>query len=890
VPRATGTFLGRERELDALCAGLDDAIAGHGRVFLVSGEPGIGKSRLIDEFARRAGSAGARVLTGRCWEAGGAPAYWPWCQSIRAYVRTCDAEVLVAELGSGASDVAELVPDVRERVAGLPAPSRSRDPDTARFRLFDSTAAFLRRAALREPLVLVLDDLQAADTPSLILLQFLARELAEARILVVAAYRDSELVRGSPLTLTLVALRRESATRALRLSGLERADVAQFIRLTAGTDASTSLLNAINAQTEGNPLFLGEVVRLLEQEGRLTARGEEVSPRLGIPQGVREAISLRLGHLSDPCNEILILASILGREFRLDALERVSELSSSDILESLDQAFVSGLIAEISGVPGRLRFSHALVRETLHEELHTSRRIALHARIGLALEDFYAHDTEAHLGELAYHFFESLPGGDVARAVEYARRAGDHAVRLLAYEEAARLYRMATVALETTLASRDESRCDLLLALGDAEARAGNMSDAKRAFLAASEIARRGEMPEALAQAAVGYGGRIVWARAGHDVRLVALLRDALAGLPPSDSPLRVRLLARLAGALRDEPSPEARDALSAEAVEMARRLQDPATLAYALDGRSAAILAPDNPEERLEIANEMLRLADAADDWERAVQARHYRLIASMELGDLESVDAEVAAMAALAEELRQPAQLWYIAAARANLALFTGRFDEAEELIVRALEIGRHAMSRDATLSSRLQLFLLRREQARSGEIEETIRQSIQEYGARPVFRCALILLLIDLGREDEARAALERLAASAFTDIPVDNEWLFCMSFLADACERLGAADHASVLYDLLLPHAGRNASNADEISLGDMSRSLGNAAAALERWDDAGRHFESALEANARMGARPWLARTQRDYARMLRARGRPADIARAELLSPGRTLP
>ncbi len=197
---------------------------------------------------------------------------------------------------------------------------------------------------------------------------------------------------------------------------------------------------------------------------------------------------------------------------------------------------------------------------------------------------------------------------------------------------------------------------------------------------------------------------------------------------------------------------------------------------------------------------------------------------------------------------------------------------------------------MNQDATLSSRLQLFLLRREQGRLDEIEETIRRSVQEYPARPVFRCALVLLLCDLGREDEARTALEHLAVGAFTDIPVDNEWLFCMSFLADASERLGSADHAGTLYDLLRPHAGRNASNADEISLGDVSRSLGNAAAVLGRWEDAVRHFEAALDANARMDARPWLARTRHDYARMLRARRGPRDIAHAESLSPTRQVP
>ena len=201
-------------------------------------------------------------------------------------------------------------------------------------------------------------------------------------------------------------------------------------------------------------------------------------------------------------------------------------------------------------------------------------------------------------------------------------------------------------------------------------------------------------------------------------------------------------------------------------------------------------------------LANEIVRLADAGDDRERAVQGRHYRVIALMELAVLERVDAEVAAMAMLAEELRQPAQLWYVAATRANLALLTGQFDEAEGLISRALELGRHAMSRDATLSSRLQLFLLRREQGRLAEIEEMIRQSIQEYSTRPVFRCALVLLLCDLGREDDARAALEQIAAGAFADIPIDNDWLFCMSFLADASERLGAADHAG---DALRPPA-------------------------------------------------------------------------------------
>ena len=281
--RSKSPLLGREAELAELRCCLADASAGHGRLVLISGEPGIGKSRLLDEFALHAAEQGARVLWGRCWEAGGAPAYWPWCQSIRAYVRSCDPATLAAELRGSASDVAELVPEIRELLPETPLPTHSDDPDTARFRLLEATAAFLKRAAERAALVLVLDDLHAADTPSLVLLQFLARELPETRILVVGGYRDTELRRGSPLTRTLAELRREAVTCALPLSRLARADIAEFIRLTTRVEPADGLVAAIDAQTEGNPLFVGEVVRLLSQEGGLA--GDVAARRPDSPGG-----------------------------------------------------------------------------------------------------------------------------------------------------------------------------------------------------------------------------------------------------------------------------------------------------------------------------------------------------------------------------------------------------------------------------------------------------------------------------------------------------------------------------------------------------------------------------------------------------------------------------
>src|SRR5712691_1499575 len=462
-----GVFVGRDRELAALLDCLEGALAGQGQLVLLSGEPGIGKSRLADELSNRARGLGAQVLVGRCWEAGGAPAYWPWVQALRAYVRSRDRETLCRQLGSGAADVAEIVPEVRELVPDLPAPP-SLDPEGARFRLFDATASFLRSAASERPLVLVLDDLHAADMPSLLLLEFVAAELAASGILVVAADRDVDPTLRDPLSSALAELTRRQTTRLISLAGLGEADVENFIQLSAGFEPPTKLVGAIHRETEGNPLFVGEVVRLLASEGRLS---DAAAFQLAIPQGVRAVIGRRLRHLPEDCKRLLSAASVLGREFSLDALELVIGLPAHVLLEALDEAIAARAISEVPGAPAaarRLRFSHALIRDVLYDELSPSRRVKLHREIGEALERLYARDPEPHLAELAHHFSEAAAGGDVGKAIDYARRAGERASRLLAYEEAVRLFQLALGTLESK-APADEMRCGLLLALGDAQ-------------------------------------------------------------------------------------------------------------------------------------------------------------------------------------------------------------------------------------------------------------------------------------------------------------------------------------------------------------------------------------------------------------------------------------
>jgi DNA-binding SARP family transcriptional activator/tetratricopeptide (TPR) repeat protein len=869
-----GAFVGRGRELEELLVGLEDAVAGHGRLFLLVGEPGIGKSRLADELIGRARARGARVLVGRCWEAGGAPAYWPWVQSMRACVRETEPETLRAQLGTGASSLAQLLPELRELFPDLPEPPAI-ESEGARFRLFEATSSFLQSAARNRPLLLVLDDLHAADEPSLLLLQFLARELAESRLLVVGAYRDVDPSPTDPLTAALTELSREPVTATVALAGLGERDVARFIELASDDAASEELIAAIYEETEGNPLFVGEIVRLLATEGRLE---DEHAPRFAIPQSVRDVIARRLRHLSEECNRALVLASVLGREFDLDALAHMGGVSENALLGSLDEAMTARVVSDVPGSRTRLRFAHILIRDTLYDGLTTARRVRLHRLAVDALEALYGDEPGPHLAELAYH---SIAGSDFDKGLRYAQRAGDRALALLAYEEAARLYETALEALELQRRMVPVSRCELLLALGDALAKAGNTPEAKDTFLAAADLARSSRLPEHLARAALGYGGRFQWLRAGNDRRLVPLLEEALAALG-EESALRVRLLARLAGALRDQPSLEPRSSLSRQAVEIARRLGDPDTLGYALVNLAMATWGPE-AEELAAIADEVSGLAQQTDDAERAFQACWLHHITSLTLGDHGRVAALADEHRALADELKQPSQQWYSAVMRAAWALLRGEFSEGEQLTEEALRLGRRAQTWDADFAYRIALFVLRREQGRLKEIEELIRLSLDEHPGYRSFRALVPVLEWELGREDEAWRAFDELAAADFAVLPRDGEWLFSLSILAEAAARFEDGDRAAILYQLLDPYARLNASTSGASAIGSVSRYLGILASTMSRWDDARSHFEDALAMNDRMGARPWLAHTQHDYARLLVARGTADDRAKGDAL-------
>jgi len=869
-----GAFVGRGPELAELVSGLDDALAGRGRLFLLAGEPGIGKSRLAEELAVHARARGARVLVGRCWEAGGAPAYWPWVQSLRTYVRASDTAALRSQLGAGAADLAQLIPELHQRFQDLPPPASS-GSEGARFSLFDAVVEFLRNASQGRPLLLVLDDLHAADAPSLLLLRFLTRELGSIRMLLLAAYRDVDPIPEAPLTELLAEVAREPVTRRLPLGGLSEREVAEYVELTASGIASSELVAGLHEETAGNPLFVGEIVRLLSADGVRSESSPNV--RLAIPESIRDVIARRLSHLSRECNRVLVLASVIGREFALDSLARVAGVSEDELLDTLDEAMAVRVVSDVPGGPGRLRFAHILIRDTLYEGLTAARCARLHRHVVEALEPLYGDEPGQHLAELAYH---SMSGKDFKKALRFARRAGDRALALLAYEEAARLYEIALDALKVADPDDDKTRCELLLSLGEAEIRAGNSSVAKKSFLDAAGIARRVGLSPELARAAAGYGGRIVWARAEGDDGLVPLLEDGLAALGGEDVELRARLLARLAGALRDEPSRERRDMLSSEAVALARQTGNPAGLAYALDGRAAAMHGPDTVAECLALGSELREVAARIGDKEREMAGHYLRIIAELTVGDVPGAQIDLTAARRIADGLRQPAQLWQTTSTQALLALTTGRLTEAEELIAQAFAFGERAVPEAAVPINRLQRYTLYDFRGRLEEIAAEICDLVVEYPARPVFRCALAHLHARLGRTAEAKHALDQLADGAFSALPFDQEWLYGMSMLAETSALVGDANSAAVLYRLLVPWAAFNAVDVDEGFRGSVSRYLGLLAATTKRSKDAELHFEHALQTNTEMGALPWVAHTQEDYARLLLSRNERGDRERA----------
>jgi hypothetical protein len=870
VARDRPDFVGRTAELASLHDGLEAARAGQGRLVIVSGEAGIGKSRLADMFADQARET-SRVVWGRCWEAGGAPAYWPWVQVIRALIRTRDTVEMA--LDRTRDQLGTIVPELRVGEAGAQAIG---DPDAARFLLFDAVATTLRAASASQPTIVILDDLHAADEPSILLMQFLATELADAAILFVACYRDPELDAQDPRQVLLAQLGRHPAARRVDPSALTESEIAGMIEATTGERATDATVRAIAQMTEGNPLFVSEVTRLLADEGRL---GSADDHGWRLPEGVKAVIGRRLDRLSTNCRSILQLASVLGREFDLDLLGDLGA-DSPDALAAIDEARLARVVQVARGGLARWRFAHVLIRDVLYESLSLPARTGLHDRVGRALEREVDEQDQERLSELAHHFLLAAPGGDVERAVRYSRLAGLRATATAAHEEAVRHHRNALAALELDRTASDADRCRLLIDLGEAEFRAG-LVEARRTLIQAANLADRLSMPDELARAAVAYGGRFMWGRAGADKLLVPLLERALQARPGRDDVLRVRMLARLAGALRGEHDKTRRSDFSGEAVAIARRLDDPGALVYALTSRILAIWAPDLLDEMAGISQEIDQLAEATGDGERIGDAQWVKVSTQTTVGQSpEATRQTLARFEQSVERLHQPAHSWYLGVMRTVFKLAWGEYEGIETLIAETREAGRRGMDWDATVSERQARFALARERDELADVLPEIIAATAESAEYWLFNAARAYIEAETGRLDEARRHLDAFAAAGFETLPRDNNWLWALTHLADVSVRLEDRPAMEQLLALLSPYSSLAAAAAFEVIAGPVGRAVGDLASALGRFDEAEAAYREGLALVARCAWRPWEAWTRFSYAQMLRRRGGEGDAKRA----------
>jgi DNA-binding SARP family transcriptional activator/tetratricopeptide (TPR) repeat protein len=844
-----------------------------GRIVLLAGDAGIGKTRLAAELARRAHDEGGIVLAGRSPRETVVP-YQPFLEALRHWALNASIGDLRANAREYGSELARLIPELRRRAPELPPPAD--EPETERYRLFEAVVGLLSELSQSAPVLLVLDDLQWGDRPTLLLLRHLARAANPARLLVLAAYRATE--RGDTFANALVELRRDGLAAQLEIRGLNEAETAELVGLRADERPSRAFVHALYEETEGNPFFIEEIVRHLVEAGvhASSASASELQ-RFGLPEGVTQVIAWRLGRLEAPALELLRVAAVIGRDVDAALLERVALLGEDEFLAGLDEALAAGLLVESGGRPGSYLFSHALIRETLYEGMSLPRRARIHKRAGEAIEAMQGRRRGRYLPELAYHFTRAANGEDAEKAITYAWRAGEQATSMLAHEDAAEHYARALDVQGRFQPDAVERRCELLLRAGEARILAGEGSLASSAFREAAALAEQLGDASALARAAIGASRRYVQPPGLVDTELISIIERALERNPERTA-VRVRLLVCLCGAIYFAPERERMPRLSEEATEIADEIGDLEAQAYACAARRRVLWDAPHLEERLHASTEMLTLAGTIGNLELQLQAHAWLVVDLLERGDRGAVEAQIEAFAAGANRLRQRQPLfeWTSIVWGAMRALLRGDFGRAEQLASEALAAGAPAEAITASQYYAIQLLAVRRDQGRLVELEPAARQMVEDNPDRPGWRAALAILLCQGGRLDEARSHLERLAARDFEDIPRDLDWKIAMILLSEVCAELGDGPRAARLYAKLEPYAATNVViGLAVVCLGSTESFLGKLAATIGRHREAADHFERALVANTALEAPVCLLRTQLDYARLL-GRGRRSD--------------
>jgi DNA-binding SARP family transcriptional activator len=839
VPAVDDALIGRADARALARRALDDAWRGEPRWLLLSGEAGVGKTRLAQTIADEAAARGFAVGWGRGDEDDAAPAYWPWVQVVRELTAEFDELGRRKWLAEGEVDFLELVEAGGSTDDTLQA-------EHARFRFLDAACELAARAARARPHLFVLDDLHWADPASLRLLEFMAAHLRHVPLLLVATFRPEE---SGALGATLASLVRQRGVVRIELGGLDAADVQSLAEQVSGRALSARAVDELHERTGGNPFFVTEVARLWASEG-------DVGPSAdAVPVGVADVVRRRVARLPEDAVAVLTVAAVCGASFDLDLLEVACDLDGDRVLDLVDAAVMTRLVVADDERLGRYRFAHALVRDAITAQVPPLRRRRLHARLARIVEDLPGRSA----AEVAHHWCEAAELGDHARAIASAEAAARDADARYAFEEGARWWERALHASD--LAQSDLTvRAHLLLGLGLDHHRVGNGQAARRYYAASFDAAETAGDLDAMVRALVSYGaigGAWLWVdfRAVPDDD-VARIERALAKLPDEDDEMRCRLLATLGIAWYPASDPEPSDRYTAQALEMARRIGDPALTAWTLVQRMNALARIDRLDDQRAIATELIAMGDVVPSELRA--AAHLAQ-ASLYLshGDVESSDAHREAVVRIAERghiasARQ--QAMYMTVQR---ALMAGDDERAHALVEQMRDEPVNSGGGGGTTSDLLFTQVYLSAYVRDGLHE--LRDFLEPFvGVLPLGVLDWLgPALLDGGDVDGVRALAA--AAGALDPVPFDWMWIADVCLRAECIAAIGDVDASRSLYEALLPYADLVCSAGTGLMVfGPVSAFLGQLAACFGDRAAAERHYRAALELAQRCAAPRWEA--------------------------------
>jgi class 3 adenylate cyclase/tetratricopeptide (TPR) repeat protein len=870
-------FFGRSTELEAFAEARKQARASDRcQAVFVAGEAGMGKTSLVAQATRAAHEDGTIVLFGHSDEDLGV-AYQPWIEIVSGVVRHADPEVIAGLRSAQRTALARLAPDIGGDG------NRVNDPDTERLLLFEGIVELLAAVSAREPVMVVLDDLHWADTASLQLLRHVIASSTPTNVTIAITYRDTDLGRGDALTQLLADLHREATVTRLALRGLDDTDVMELLAAAAGHDLDddgVGLAHTLRRETDGNPFFTGELLRhlgesggiVLNDDGRWVLAGE--LDELGLPSSVRDVVGRRVERLGDEALRVLTLAAVIGRQFDLDVLAELSDVDEDDLLDQMDAAVGAALLVE-SDVAGCYRFTHALTQHTLYDELSPTRRQRAHRRIAEALERETSASDAGSLAELAHHWVAATRPADVAKALEYVRRAGDAARDALAPDDAIRWYQQALDLLSQQAVPDDHARAALLAELGSAQRRAGEPV-ARETLLQAAALAERLDDPEILVRAALGFGATDSMFGDDEVKRIAATALDRVG---TRASPDRALLLAVLAGAHDATIEWRPRHDLCLAAVGAATEIGDDEAFVSITRSTQLYVATPDRLTDAFESVERAVALADRIGDPVLRTGIRFNLVSVRYQQYDAAGADAVRAEMADIAHETGLPYFRYLLALLEAGRLLLAGDADRAEIANDHALAVGTAAGVADALGAFGGLLYGIRQHQGRLDELADFFLDVARDNPSIASLRAAMPMLLGEIGRTEDAA---ERLAAEAVTgfDFPHNSMWLDCMWNLLEAAASVGDVATARTIVDRVAPFATHVVAPGAAIIKGVIARPLGRCASVLGEFDRAEAWFELAHEYDARLEAPFWVALGRLDHADLCLARRAEGDLERA----------